>query len=108
MSTYKIFNVAMVFFMFTTVLSIKHRSTKGSFTIHQTTPRPYIKSGPAQLLSAYQRLNSIVPSTLRTAAAANNGAVDASPSDFDAAYLTSITIGGQTFNVPLYTGSDLL
>lgn len=107
MMFFDLFNIVSIFVMFATVLSIPHRHTR-SFTLYQTTPKPYIKSGPAHLLSAYQRLNATVPEKLKTAAAVNNGNVIASPSESDAAYLSLITIGQQTFDVAVDTGSDLL
>lgn len=104
---FRIFNVVAVSVMFTTGLSTTHRDVKKSFTLHQK-PKSYFKSGPAHILSAYQRLDARAPEDLKTAVAINKGTVNASPSKFDSAFLVPITIGGQTFDVFIDTGSHLL
>ena len=108
MICFRSFNIIALFVSFATVLSTALPESKKSFTVHQTTPRADINSGPAHVLSAYQRLDKRAPENLITAAAVNNGTVEASPTEWDAAYLCSITIGSQPFDVAIDTGSDLL
>lgn len=82
--------------------------SKTSFTLHQIESNYSVKSGPAALLSTYHKFNGPAPENVQKAAAVNHGTVIASPSTNQAAYLTPITIGGQTFNLIIDTGSDFL
>lgn len=81
---------------------------KLSFTLHQIESRSSIKSGPAVGLSTYHKFNKRAPKTVESAAAINHGTVIASLSRHDGEYLTPITIGGQTLDVMIDTGSDFL
>lgn len=82
--------------------------SKTSFTLHQIESNYSVKSGPAALLSTYHKFNRPAPENVQKAAAVNHGTITASPSTNQAAYLTPITIGGQTFNLIIDTGSDFL
>lgn len=66
---------------------------KGSFSVHQTIPKPFIKSGPAAVAAVYRKLDAIAPADVRAAAAANDGTVSANPEEYDQEYLTPVTIG---------------
>lgn len=87
---------------------IDGQDSKTAFTLHQIESNYSVKSGPAALLSTYHKFNRPAPENVQKAAAVNHGTVIASPSTHQAAYLTPITIGGQTFNLILDTGSDSL
>lgn len=79
---------------------------KQAFTIHQSdVPKEYIQSGPAAVLSTYNKFGKTAPSDVVAAAAANDGVVSASPTAYDSQYLTPVTIGGQAVNLDFDTGS---
>lgn len=80
--------------------------SKKAFTIHQSDePKEFIQSGPAAVLSTYEKFGKTAPQDVVTAAAANNGVVTASPSAYDSQYLTPVNVGGQTVNLDIDTGS---
>lgn len=71
--------------------------SKKAFTIHQSDePKEFIQSGPAAVLSTYEKFGKTAPQDVVTAAAANNGIVTALPTAYDSQYLTPVNIGGQT------------
>ncbi|KAL9004349.1 MAG: hypothetical protein Q9188_002843 [Gyalolechia gomerana] len=76
------------------------------FVIHQSVRKPFIKSGPAAVLSVYGKYNATAPEDVIKAAAANDGTVSANPEQYDSQYLTPVTIGGQTVNLDFDTGSS--
>lgn len=79
--------------------------SKKAFTIHQSDePKEFIQSGPAAVLSTYEKFGKTAPQDV-VAAAANNGVVTASPSAYDSQYLTPVNVGGQTVNLDIDTGS---
>lgn len=84
---------------------VERRDTKKSFTVHQTVPKSFIKSGPAAVLSTYNKFQKQAPQDVITAAAANDGTVTTDPTQFDSQYLTPVTVGGQTLNLDIDTGS---
>ena len=88
--------------------SIDGQDCKTSFTLHQIESTVSVKSGPAALLSTYHKYNRRAPENIKSVAAVDHRTVIASPSDFDKDYLTPITIGGQTLNLLIDTGSDFL
>lgn len=95
------------------VLSVLASLTTGqdsqtSFTLHQTESKFAAKSGPAAVLSTYHKFNRRAPESVQNAAAINRGTVIASPSKSEAGYLSPVTIGGQTLNLLIDTGSDFL
>lgn len=95
------------------VLSVLASSTdsqdsKTSFTLHQVESKRSVKSGSAAELSTYHKYNRRAPENVESAAAVNHGTVMASPYGFDTGYLTPITIGGQTLNLVIDTGSEFL
>lgn len=80
--------------------------SKKAFTIHQSDePKEFIQSGPAAVLSTYEKFGKTAPQDVVTAAAANNGVVTALPAAYDSQYLTPVNIGGQTVNLDIDTGS---
>ncbi|MCJ1465744.1 Type I transmembrane sorting receptor [Pseudocyphellaria aurata] len=83
----------------------ERRDIKKEFTIEQTVPKPFVPSGPAAVLSTYNKFNVPAPEDVVAAAAANDGTAPASPTAFDSQYLTPVTIGGQTVNLDFDTGS---
>lgn len=79
---------------------------KKAFTIHQSdVPKEFIQSGPAAVLSTFSKFGKTAPDDVVAAAAANDGVVSASPTGNDSQYLTPVTIGGQTVNLDIDTGS---
>ncbi len=83
----------------------QRRDIKNAFTIDQSVPKPYIQSGPAAVLSTYKKFNVLAPQDVLAAATASNGVVTASPTLFDSQFLSPVTIGGQTMNLGIDTGS---
>lgn len=84
---------------------VEQRDLKQAFTIHQSVPKQWILSGPAAVLSTYRKFSKPAPQDVVAAAAANDGIVSASPTQYDSQYLTPVTIGGQTVNLDFDTGS---
>lgn len=83
----------------------KDFSIKKDFSIEQTVEKAFIQSGPAAVLSTYNKFNVPAPENVIAAAASNDGTVSAAPSDFDSQYLTPVTVGGQNLNLDFDTGS---
>ncbi|KAL9127012.1 MAG: hypothetical protein Q9217_004027 [Psora testacea] len=84
------------------------------FTLEQTGPKQPGKklAGPialAQALGKYNRVglsaSQSVKAAASKAAATDDGTVAASPEQYDQAYLSAVTIGGQTLNLDFDTGS---
>ena len=88
--------------------SVDGQDRKTSFTLHQIESTVSVKSGPAALLSTYHKYNRRAPKNVKSAAAGDHHTVTASPFDHDDEYLTPISIGGQTLNLQIDTGSDFL
>lgn len=84
---------------------VERRDVKKGFTIEETVQKPFIPSGPAAVLSTYNKFNVQAPEDVVAAAAANNGTVAAVPTAYDSQYLTSVTVGGQTVDLDFDTGS---
>lgn len=83
----------------------EQQNLKKAFTIHQSVAKEFIQSGPAAVLSTYRKFSKPAPDDVVAAAAANDGVVSASPTAYDLQYLTPVTIGGQTVNLDIDTGS---
>lgn len=77
-------------------------NTKKGFTIKQAVPKPF-QAGPVVLQKAYNKFNKAAPENVKAAAA--DGSVTATPEEYDAEYLSPVTIGGQTLNLDFDTGS---
>ena len=77
-------------------------TTKKGFTITQSIAKPF-QAGPVVLQKAYNKYNSAIPADVKAAAA--DGSVAANPEQYDAEYLSPVTIGGQTLNLDFDTGS---
>jgi hypothetical protein len=75
-----------------------------TFTIYEDVPKPFVP-GPVFLLETYQKYGVIPPPAV-LAAAVESGSIIASPSQYDLAYLCSVTIGGQILNLDFDTGSS--
>lgn len=101
-------NAAAFYIMFAAVLSIAQQDIKKPFSVRRRTPRSSLKSGPAPVLSRYNRFKKSVPENVSTPTAPSKGTIILSPTDFDHDYLTQITIGGQNFNALFDTGSQFL
>ena len=78
----------------------------GTFSVHQTVPKPFIKSGPAAVAAVYKKYGGTAPADVLAAAAANDGTVTTTPEQYDSEYLTPVSIGGQTLNLDFDTGSS--
>ncbi|KAI4164493.1 MAG: hypothetical protein LQ342_001806 [Letrouitia transgressa] len=98
--------VALALLAFAAANPIDIRAAKGDFIVHQTVRKPFIKSGPAALLSTYGKYNATPPEDVVKAAVANDGTVTTTPEQYDSEYLTPVTIGGQTLNLDFDTGSS--
>lgn len=83
---------------------VERRDIK-EFTIEQSVAKSFIMSGPAAVLWTYNKFNVPAPEDVVSAAASNDGTVSAAPTNFDSQYLTPVTVGGQTLNLDLDTGS---
>lgn len=77
-----------------------------TFSVKQTVPKPFIKSGPAAVLSVYAKYGGTPPQDVVDAAASNDGTVTTTPEQYDSEYLTPVSIGGQTLNLDFDTGSS--
>ncbi|KAL8726268.1 MAG: hypothetical protein Q9166_006814 [cf. Caloplaca sp. 2 TL-2023] len=97
---------ASALFIFVAASPIELQPRAGNFIIHQTIPKPFKKSGPAAILSTYGKYNASAPEDVVKAAAANDGTVTTTPTQYDSQYLTPVTIGGQTLNLDFDTGSS--
>ena len=84
---------------------VERRDVKKEFTIEQTVQKPFIQSGPAAVLSTYNKFNVPAPEDVVAAAAANDATVATVPSKYDSQYLTSVKVGGQTLDLDIDTGS---
>lgn len=101
-------NTAAILGLFVSA-SLTDGHNKGkSFTLHQKNVTSPVKSGPTALLSTYQRFKKRTPINVETAAAVSKNTIFALPARFDADYMTPITIGVQTFNLEIDTGSNVL
>jgi hypothetical protein len=74
-----------------------------TFTIYEEVPKPFVP-GPVRLLKIYQKYGIIPPPEVVAAAVASSS-VTATPERNDWFYLCPVTIGGQTLNLDLDTGS---
>ncbi|KAL8689839.1 MAG: hypothetical protein Q9224_004550 [Gallowayella concinna] len=99
---------ALVLFVFAAASPVELRPRVGvsNFIVHQSTPKPFKKSGPAAVLSTYIKYNATAPEDVVNAAAANDGTVTTTPTQYDSQYLTPVTVGGQTLNLDFDTGSS--
>lgn len=79
---------------------------KEAFSVHQTVPKPFIKSGPAAVAAVYKKYGGTAPADVLAAAAANDGTVTTTPEQYDSEYLTPVSVGGQTLNLDFDTGSS--
>ena len=77
--------------------------TKKGFTVNQSVAKPF-QPGPVQVQKAYNKYKRPVPADV-AAAAAGDGSVVNTPEQYDAEYLSPVTIGGQTLNLDFDTGS---
>jgi hypothetical protein len=80
-----------------------------TFTIYEAVPMPFVP-GPVLSLQIYQKYGVIPPPEVLAAAAAavdaiEDGTVAATPTEDDFNYLSPVTIGGQTLNLKVDTGS---
>ncbi|KAL9030374.1 MAG: hypothetical protein Q9196_001505, partial [Gyalolechia fulgens] len=97
---------ALAILAFAAASPIELQPRSKDFIIHQSVRKPFIKSGPAAVLSVYGKYNATAPEDVIKAAAANDGTVSANPEQYDSQYLTPVTIGGQTLNLDFDTGSS--
>ena len=79
---------------------------KQVFTVHQSRAKVGIRTGPAALANAYAKFDGSMPADVAAAAATNDGTVAANPEEYDSAYLSPVTIGGQLVNLDFDTGSS--
>ncbi|KAI4271168.1 MAG: hypothetical protein LQ337_006203 [Flavoplaca oasis] len=93
-------------FVFVATSPVNLQPRAGNFIVHQTVPKPFKKSGPAEILSTYGKYNASAPENVVNAAYANDGIVLADPTRYDIEYLSPVTIGGQTLTVNFDTGSS--
>ena len=76
-----------------------------AFTVFQSFEKQFILTGPTSILSTYQKFNVQPPADVVSAAANNDGAVSASPTEYDSQYLVPVKVGGQSLNLDFDTGS---
>ena len=83
------------------------RNTKTTFTVTQSLRKPEVKSGPVALAAMYSKYNRQIPGEVKVAAAHDDSStVRAAPEQYDSEYLSSVSIGGQTVNLDIDTGSS--
>ncbi|KAL8676987.1 MAG: hypothetical protein Q9186_006547 [Xanthomendoza sp. 1 TL-2023] len=99
-------SVASAIIAFASASPFDKAAIKKDFTVHQTTPKPKIRSGPAAVAATFLKYGKQPPSNVKAAAASNDGSVVTTPTEFDSQYLTPVTIGGQTVNLDFDTGSS--
>lgn len=97
---------ASTLFIFVATSPVDLQPRAGNSIIHQTTPKPFKKSGPAAILATYGKYNASAPKDVIRAVTANDGKVSANPTQFDTEYLSPVIIGGQTLNLDIDTGSS--
>lgn len=102
----EVLGLASTLFLFVATSPVNLEPRAGSFIVHQMVPKPFKKSGPAEILSTYGKYNASAPENVVKAAYANDGTVSADPTLYDTQYLSPVTIGGQTLNVDFDTGSS--
>lgn len=85
---------------------IEVRNTNAAFSVPQSVPKPFVKSGPAALASLYGKYGKEAPADVKAAAANNDGTVTSSPESYDEEYLCPVSVGGQTLNLDFDTGSS--
>lgn len=82
---------------------------RAAFEIKQVEHGKVYKNGPLQVLRTYEkfaRIGAVAPSDVKAAAAAQqSGEVAANPEQFDASYLSPVTIGNSKVNLDFDTGS---
>ena len=82
---------------------------RSAFVVNQVEHGKFYKNGPLQLLSTYQKyakVGAVAPAQVKAAAAAQqSGQVSANPEQYDAAYLSPVTIGNSKVNLDFDTGS---
>ena len=96
----------LTLFLYVVASPVNIQPRAGNFVVHQTVPKPFKKSGPAEILSTYGKYNASAPENVIKAAYANDGIVLADPTRYDIEYLSPVTIGGQTLTVNFDTGSS--
>lgn len=86
--------------------------SRSTFQVKQVAAGKTYKSGPLQLMKAYNKYASTgaqapahVVSAAAAAAAVQSGTVSASPEQYDESYLCPVTVGGTTLNLDFDTGS---
>lgn len=98
-------SAALAVLAFASASPVELENIKKDFSVEQTVEKTFIQSGPAAVLSTYNKFNVPAPENVIAAAASNDGTVSAAPTDFDSQYLTPATIGGQALNLDFDTGS---
>lgn len=79
----------------------------GKWSVQQTPVGNYTKNGPRALAAAYSKYKAAIPADVVAAAAASTtGSATATPESDDEAYLIPVSVGGQTLNLDLDTGSS--
>ena len=82
---------------------------RSTFQVLQVAAGKVLKSGPIQMMKAYEKYASVgatAPSDVQSAAAAaQSGSVSANPEQYDQSYLCPVTVGGQTLQLDFDTGS---
>ena len=80
--------------------------TSKTSTCVQSVKKAY-RPGPVHLANVYRKYTAEIPTDVAAAAAAaRDGSAIATPEKYDVAYLIPVTIGGQTLNLDLDTGSS--
>ncbi|KAL8959358.1 MAG: hypothetical protein Q9193_003765 [Seirophora villosa] len=98
--------LSTLFFAFATSTPAELPSKGHNFIIHESVPKPFKKSGPAAILSAYRKYNGTPQEDVVRAAAKNDGTAMVGPTHWDPEFLTSVTIGGQVVNLEFDTASS--
>ncbi|KAI4094483.1 MAG: hypothetical protein LQ344_002232 [Seirophora lacunosa] len=98
--------VSTLVFTFAATTPAELPSKGHNIIIHESVPKPFKKSGPAAILSAYRKYNGTAQEDVVRAAAKNDGTAMMGPTHWDPEFLTSVTIGGQVVNLEFDTASS--